>query len=219
MDWSDGLDDSLRSDLILLNSIFESFDGPRSRVCSWAWSQLRGTMTAEEFARSFPSSIPLPNELLALCHWYQRNGTPISGYFRLCQHEDQTIRFWFGSEKAIGSLGIFGATPDGSLYCVWRQDDGRTPIVHLGSEGEGNFVLASNTLDFLRLLAIGYDEIGFADLSSPPDGEDVNPAFQAWVTDTFNVSIPEVGAEITRPAQDVHNDFQDWIDPRIGYHH
>ena len=90
------------------------------------------------------------------------------------------------------------------------------PIVQMGSEGQNNFVLASDAVGFLRLLAIGYDEIGFADLLSPPDGDEVNPAFQEWVSKTFKVSIPETGNEITRHAQEAHDDFQKWINPRCG---
>ena len=76
-------------------------------------------------------------------------------------------------------------------------------------------MLASDATDFLRLLAIGYDEIGFDDLSSPTEGEELNPVFQAWVK-TFNVSIPSVGNAITEPAQKAHDNFQEWIKPRCG---
>ncbi|HPF38826.1 MAG TPA: hypothetical protein PK093_09290 [Phycisphaerae bacterium] len=131
-------------------------------------------------------------------------------------HDDETIRCWFGSDAAIGRLAIFGHGPDGTLYAVWNQDDGRRPIVHIGSEGTDTFVLASNALDFLRLLAIGYDEIGFADLSAPPDSEDVNPAFQEWVATTFRVAIPPTGVEIVQPAQASHDDLGKWIELRIG---
>ena len=145
------------------------------------------------------------------------NGYPISGYFELSSHEDETIRLWFGSDKAVGHLAQFGSGPDGSLYCIWRQEDGRTPFVHMGSEGQNNIVLASDALGFLRLLAVGYDEIGFVDLSSPPENkEEVNPAFQTWVTSTFNVTIPLTGQEITRPAQETHDDFEKWIVLRCG---
>jgi hypothetical protein len=61
-------------------------------------------------------------------------------------------------------------------------------------------------------LAIGYSEIGFDDLSQPPDAEGVNPAFQGWVRDTFKVSIPSTGIEITTPSQNQHQNFQAWID-------
>ena len=50
---------------------------------------------------------------------------------------------------------------DGSECALWLDDEGRTQIVHIGS-GSGSVmtcILVKNALDFLRLLAIGYDEI------------------------------------------------------------
>ena len=50
---------------------------------------------------------------------------------------------------------------DGSECALWLDDEGHTQIVHIGS-GSGSMmtcILVKNALDFLRLLAIGYDEI------------------------------------------------------------
>ena len=47
------------------------------------------------------------------------------------------------------------------MAAFWLDDDGKQKIVHLGS-GSGSTlvcVLADDCVDFLRLLAIGYDEI------------------------------------------------------------
>jgi len=72
-------------------------------------------------------------------------------------------------------------------------------------------VLADTAIDFLRLLAIGYDEISrdehFA--SSPnvdcdADEPRVHPnrQFQEWVATTFSVDIPRTALEIIKhPAQ------------------
>lgn len=173
-------------------------------------------MDADALAKSFPASISLPDEFRSLCDWVAANGYPISGFFELREHDDETIRLWFGSEKAIGHLAQFGSGPDGSLYCIWRQEDGRSPFVHMGSEGQNNFVFATDALDFLGLLAIGYDELGFDDLSSPPAGERVSRRFQSWVSSTFNDSIPRTGCEITERAQRAHDDFQEWVNSRCG---
>lgn len=173
-------------------------------------------MNAQESAESFPASIPLPRELRALCDWLETNGYPISGAFELRKHEVETICLWFGSERAVGHLAQFGAGSDGCLYCIWRQGDGRSPIVHMGSEGQDNVVLASDALGFLRLLAIGYEDIGDADFSSPPEPDCANPAFQAWVSETYGVTIPKTGSEITLTAQETHGDFQSWITPAAG---
>jgi hypothetical protein len=175
-------------------------------------------MDANSLSKSFPAGIELPSAFRALCDWVAKNGYPISGYFELREHDDETIRCWFGCDAAVGDLAQFGAGADGSLYCLWRCPDGRTPIVHMGSEGDNNFVLAATPVDFLRLLAVGYDEIGFADFDAPPPvgtGESsVNRSLQQWVEDSFGVTVPQTGSEITRDAQASHDDFQAWINSR-----
>lgn len=177
-------------------------------------------MDADSLSAAFPSTIPFPREICSLYEWTTANGYPISGYFELCDHDDETLRCWFGTRLAIGDLAQFGVGADGSLYCVWRSPDGSFPVVHLGSEGDAILVLAPSPLEFLRLLAIGYDEIGFADLASPPTEEDreenVNPAFQKWVTETYGVSLPATGAEIVDLDAPKHLAFQQWIHERCG---
>ena len=177
-------------------------------------------MNADALASTFPTTIAFPPELRAMCEWVATNGYPISGYFELREHDDETLRCWFGTDAAIGDLAQFGAGADGSLYCLWRSPDDQLPIVHLGSEGDAIFVLAPTPVEFLRLLAIGYGELGFADFDSPPSEEDepdnINGDFQRWVSTTFNVTIPNIGAKIVSPSHKRHTDFQNWIYARCG---
>ena len=177
-------------------------------------------MDADTIAAAFPATIPFPAEIRALCDWKTKNGYPVSGYFELRAHEDETLRCWFGTELAIGDLAQFGAGTDGSLYCIWRAPDGSFPVVHLGSEGDAIYVLAPSALKFLCLLAIGYDEVGFADLASPPTEEDreknVNPEFQQWVAKTYGVSIPETGNAIVELESSKHTKLKEWINERCG---
>lgn len=171
-------------------------------------------MKIEELQKTFPSGISIPDALAQLCAWHEANGYPISGYFELRADTYEAIRHWFGNDSVVDRFGVFGAGPDGSLFAIWRQADGRQPIAHLGSEGVNNFVLASDFVSFLRLLAVGYGEIGFDDLSQPTT-EPPNEPFQRWVSDTFSVSIPSTGAEITEPARAAHDDFDQWIQTKI----
>lgn len=66
---------------------------------------------------------------------------------------------------------------DGSECALWLDDEGRTQIVHIGS-GSGSImtcILVKNALDFLRLLAIGYDEICWdEDYPLPPNSNKDN---------------------------------------------
>lgn len=141
----------------------------------------------------------------------------------------------YGSEHLQDSLGgkepmhrrphIFARTGgDGSTAAFWLNNAGQLKIVHLGS-GSGsilNCVLAENAVDFLRLLAIGYDEICWNDeFSAPPNvlNTDIvvepNKPFQEWVRTTFHVTIPATAKEIVRhPAEygdeNSGDEFCDW---------
>lgn len=162
----------------------------------------------EAIQNGFPGSIEFPPELERLCDWRSENGYPISGYFELRADDGEAIYWWFRSHAADDRLAQFGAGPDGSLYCIWTQDDGRQPIVHMGSEGGSLMVLASGMKEFIQLLAIGYGEIGFEDLSAPPENpSDRNPLFQRWVEETFDLTVPRSGQEIVERAAREHDDF------------
>lgn len=98
----------------------------------------------------------------------------------------------------------------GSVAATWTDDAGRTLVVLLGSEGEAH-VLADSSLDFARLLGVGYDEIGRA-------GGAVDGAFgpllaalvRAWVTETFDVTVPREWA-VGGP-----DEFSEWMAGLLG---
>ena len=97
---------------------------------------------------------------------------------------------------------------DGSECALWLDDEGRTQIVHIGS-GSGSMmtcILVKNALDFLRLLAIGYDEICWdEDYPLPPNSNKdntfvyPNTQYQEWVQNTFHTTIPKIGLEVVTP--------------------
>lgn len=74
------------------------------------------------------------------------------------------LLYWFGHDRAdvLNRLCVFAKTgADGSMAAFWIDDAGKQCIVHMGS-GSGALlccVLAETPIDFLRLIAIGYDEI------------------------------------------------------------
>jgi hypothetical protein len=167
--------------------------------------------------KGFPQSISFPRELGMLCEWTKQNGYPISGYFELRADDGEAIYWWFRSHAADHRLAQFGAGADGSLYCIWKQEDGREPIVHMGSEGNALMVLAGSMKEFITLLAVGDGEIGFEDLSAPPENpEDANPNFQKWVNETFGVTIPSTGQEIVDHAKRDHDDFAAFVSSITG---
>jgi len=166
----------------------------------------------EAIQKGFPPAIAFPEELVKLCDWNKENGYPISGGFELRADDGEAIYWWFRSHAADDRLAQFGAGPDGSLYCIWKQEDGRQPVVHMGSEGDELKILAGSMKEFITLLAVGYEELGFDDLENEPDEEDkINLDFQKWVTNTFGVSIPKTGIEIQGPASKSHYNFEAWV--------
>ncbi|HEY1050747.1 MAG TPA: hypothetical protein VGE39_13350 [Prosthecobacter sp.] len=119
------------------------------------------------------------------------------------------MKHWFGNERPemLSRICVFCRTGgEGSMAAFWLDPEGGRKIVHLGS-GSGSTlvcVLAEDAVDFLRLLAIGYDEICWPEaFDNPPNtGSDFivepNTDFQDWVRTTFSVSIPATASEIVR---------------------
>ena len=127
-------------------------------------------------------------------------------------------------ERVLERFSVFAKTgADGSMGAFWRDDDGRVRIVHFGS-GSGSTlmcVLADDPVDFLRLLAIGYDEICWDEhFSERPEALEPrvlpNEPYRAWVTSTFGVTIPATALEIIRHPNsmdddDPQDDFARWV--------
>lgn len=134
---------------------------------------------------------------------------------------------------------------DGSHAGIWRDAAGVQRFVHLGSGSGSvmNRVLTDSPVELLRLLAIGYGELcwpeqheltpaeAFAQEQEEYDDEDGDDedgdgddaeeayeaptAFQAFVRDTFGVTIPERASEIlgTHPDDGIPtgDPFQQWV--------
>jgi hypothetical protein len=108
-------------------------------------------------------------------------------------------RSWFGdvAEDPAARLWPFIQTgADGSMGALWLDDDQQTRIVHLGS-GSGSLLtcaLADDALDFLRLLAIGYQEICWnAEFAAPPQPwyeDSTSDPFCRWVNHLQDVRWP-----------------------------
>jgi hypothetical protein len=145
------------------------------------------------------------------------------------------VHYWLGHNRAevVDRLCVFAQTgAEGSEAALWIDDCGRQRIVHMGS-GSGSVlscVLADNALDFLRLIAIGYDEICWDDcFPFPPNHPDAgtelivhpNTAFQNWLKTAFDVTIPATAMEIVRYRakigdKDSPDDFNRWAERNCG---
>jgi hypothetical protein len=213
----------------------------------------------DEMAGRLPGGIPLPEEFRALFQWIEANGFFMASgaypgdslgllgteeqvrsddvtaiLFRIATPE-QAREFgeaWFG--MAVPEIGrrlvAFARTGgDGSHAAFWLDEDGNLQIVHLGSEGLV-CLLGRTPLDFLRLLAIGYEEISGECVDGPNEPPGVpgrNAAFRAWLTEIYKVAVPGTAADILGEIPDVFAEtsadpFWRWVrekqDVRDGQH-
>lgn len=83
-------------------------------------------------------------------------------------------------------------------------------------------VLSHNGLDFLRLVAIGYDEICWDENFGMPPNSEVsdfivhsNVEFQQWIKDMFKTTIPQTVLTLVTPAhmddENSNDEFLIWI--------
>ena len=203
---------------------------------------------ADEMARRLPAAIPLPDAFRALFDRMEASGHFLaSGAYpgeRLgllgSEHDLQSDRLtavlfrvatpdqarefgaaWFGSgvPGVEGRIVPFARTGgDGSHAAFWLDDEGRPRIVHLGSEGLA-CLLGRTSLDFLRLLAIGYEEISGDCLDGPdepPTKAGRNADFRSWLVERYGVTVPETAAEILGQVPDVlaensDDPFRRWV--------
>ena len=137
------------------------------------------------------------------------------------------LKHWFGHDRAevLDRLCVFAKTgADGSKAALWLAPNGEQKIVHLGS-GSGSqlvCVLAEDPVDFIRLLAIGYDEIAWGELFAlPPHLNDSflvypNKKYQQWVQSAFPGDIPQTALEIVKHPEYMddeqsEDEFHQWV--------
>ncbi|NJK83041.1 MAG: SMI1/KNR4 family protein [Saprospiraceae bacterium] len=138
------------------------------------------------------------------------------------------LKSWFGGkddDQIRQRLCVFAQSGgEGSESALWLAENGDLKIVHLGSGTDSllTCVLADNFVDFLRLLAIGYDEICWDENFPFPPNENNNGfivkpniKFQNWVRESFNVEIPKTALEIVKhPArlgdENSEDEFFNW---------
>ena len=169
---------------------------------------------ADRIQAEFPPGVVMPNALRRVCDYLDSTDYPISGCMKL-RPEGEGLKYWFGADStAWRVLAGFGAGPDGSTLALWMYasaDTSKAPVVHLGSEGNQLIVLANDIEDFLLLFGIGYNELGFDDLSLPPDEPESAAGLRQWLESQFGLRPPMTGAEIVKRAQLNHPDFEAWV--------
>lgn len=175
-------------------------------------------MSDDEFQLNFPAGVRVPEVLQALLWFQNQSNDWYSGHFELDKWRFGDAAWFGGDARAAEQFVVIGHGPDGSLYALWVYP-GRVvenaPVVFLGSEGADNCLLASSLRDFLALLAIGADELGFAVSWGRVEQEDP-PAprlneFRLWLHESLGIVGPEMPCELIASARATHPDFEAWL--------
>jgi len=192
----------------------------------------------EDISAVLPTGLFIPREMKELFDWINTNNNIINGVGYLgddcptrvefSASRNSSLKYWFGHERpeVIKRLCVFCKTgADGSMAALWLADDGTQKVVHLGS-GSGsimNCILADSFIDFIRLLAIGYDEIAWesdlaAECTSIRDAQ--KSKFYKWVVSTYGVKVPAIGSAIVRAISlnnglSTNDEFSRWIEVNV----
>lgn len=172
----------------------------------------------EAFRANFPGR-NVPALLLRVLEHQNASNDFYSGRFELVV--DTADACFDGDAEAASRFVVFGQAGTGSEYAFWfhgpERDVARAPIAYLASEGEGSCVLAGTFEDFLKLLAVGWDEPG-CELAEPMPSPALR-AFRGWLKKECGIALGssqkkiEVEAEaIIREAQEGHPDLGEWIE-------
>jgi hypothetical protein len=168
-------------------------------------------MLADAIQAKFPKDVRMPDDLRKLCAFAEENGNSVSGCFELVP---DTAEAWFGDAEAASGFAVFGSGPDGSLIALWlyrEMDPSQAPVVNLGSEGDENIVLASNIREFLKLLGIGYSELGPSYVGGEPDEPESASDLREWLIEEFGIEAPANAEPILAEAQRLHPAIDDWL--------
>jgi hypothetical protein len=167
---------------------------------------------------NFVPDFDFPEAWGKCCDWVEdKHFTEwMSAGFEQNETGKHTLTHFITEENIQNRFAAFGQSSDDCIFAVWKQDDGRLPVVFLGEAGTAK-ILAESIEDFIDLLAIGYRYVEADDITIEPiyDDEETkehfnNKAFRDFYTHTFKKEIATSGAEIKARASTCDNLF-DWL--------
>jgi len=185
-----------------------------------------GRAKKKAFAFDFPDGVAVPPLLDALAAFAMPLGSWFSGHFEICAERAEA---WFGQPReGATQLAIFGQEGDGSRYALWLhggRSSEEAPVVYLNSENDGNTVVAGSLRDFLALLALDLDEIGFwvdsgswATSAIAKRDEEGTPAphasaYREWLArqEIAPIETAAAAARLTKAALVEHGGFEAWL--------
>ena len=211
------------------------------------------TLYADKMLASFPEGLKIPDALVAFFHWLDTqnlyrdfDGDGGSGGARALIDAARDNYLLYAAPVNMEDAKSWTQSDDPAVYnrlapffrlggngthaALWRDDAGETQIVILGSGSTG--VLTANAVDFLRLIAIGYEEYSFPDqydltpmeiyeeeygdgdaeeyeedYGEPKPAPPAPPhALRDWVCRTFDTTIPDRASDIVGEVADMDAD-------------
>ena len=171
-------------------------------------------MLADVVQSNFPEGVKLPDCLQTVCDYVDIHGYPLSGSFEICDWGRKDAEGWFPNDAATRSqVTIFGRGSTGSSYALWlvpNRNPDEAPVVVFGSEGD-SIVLATNALEFCRLLGLGYNELEWDDLAARPSEWTESQGLRNWLAERLRIDFPATGEAIARNARERHPGFINWM--------
>jgi hypothetical protein len=184
-------------------------------------------MNLTTFQRNFPPGVRMPDRLRDLLEFQNRSSDGYSGSFALSAWDFGYPAWFDGDRAAAEQFVVFGQNADGSLYTLWLYK-GRivadAPIVFLGSEGADCGLLADGLDEFLALLVVGADELGFA-VSWGGEFASRRPAprlkeFRSWLWESYGIAPSPDPMAVVAAARSRHPNFDawlaEWVEARYG---
>jgi hypothetical protein len=174
--------------------------------------------TADELAAVFPPGAELPESLERLCAFADlRDGVACD--FVLTPRAQRQVTAALGiHDEDARQFAMFGQDGTASLYGLWRVDErplGQAPVVFVGAEGVGTGVVAATIDDFLALLAVGKEAVGWVDEWSEGECDDVAD-YREWLRADRGLEAPADPRGAVEAARAAHPSLEEWAKERRG---
>ena len=171
-------------------------------------------MTPEQIEATFPLGHKLPMPIVAICDYLAQYGYPISGCFELSLIGMEDLMGWFPNRPDVYQQFLpFGRGACGDIYAIWLHGESTPdtgPIVMFGSEGE-LLVLAETSLEFCRLLCLGYSEVGLDAPKAIPSEYTETAKFRDFMISKFGFTLPDTAESFFARAAKTAPDFKTFV--------
>lgn len=172
------------------------------------------SQTRKELKTKFAPHTP-PDLLGQLADYWDKHPEFFSGSFEVSSDEYDMLEAWFrGSQEGISRIRIFGHDGVGSLIGLWFYEGltGEPPVIFLGSEGEGNALLAGNMSEYLAVLAANRDwePLDRAFMDAEESNAEENERFCSWLS-KHGIRPAKDPAAVMKAARKKHPDFAKWL--------